>query len=154
MLAVRRWPVRCLRGRLLSTVAPALPTDAILATAFDSPPPSPLRPTEHVGLFNQPALRHPSQLLPLAKRTTERASLLVDRILRPPNPSWSHEDALLKTVKQIDRLSDLLCRVIDLSECLRNVHPDPRWVQAAEDAYEQLVEFMNKLNTHKGLYDV
>jgi mitochondrial intermediate peptidase len=156
MFARRVWPVKVLhgRGRALSTVVPVSPTDAILGTAFDSSTPSPSQPTKPVGLFNQPALRHPSQLVPLAKRTAERASILVDRILRLPNPSWSPEEALLKTVKQIDRLSDLLCRVIDLSECLRNVHPDRAWIEAAESTYEQLVEYMNHLNTNKRLYEV
>jgi len=61
---------------------------------------------------------------------------------------------MLKVVKNLDRLSDMLCSVIDLAELVRNSHPDPEWVQGANDAYEQLCEYMNVLNTNVGLYEV
>jgi len=57
-------------------------------------------------------------------------------------------------VKNLDRLSDLLCGVIDLAELVRNVHPDSAWVEGANAAYEQLCEYMNELNVHIGLYEV
>ena len=61
---------------------------------------------------------------------------------------------MFKVVKNLDRLSDLLCGVIDLAETVRNSHPDRAWVEAANTAYETLCEFMNVLNTHVGLYEV
>jgi len=57
-------------------------------------------------------------------------------------------------VKNLDRLSDLLCGVIDMCELVRNVHPDESWVIEAERAYERLCSFMNGLNTDQGLYKV
>jgi mitochondrial intermediate peptidase len=57
-------------------------------------------------------------------------------------------------VKNLDRLSDLLCGVIDLAELVRNVHPDHAWAGGANAAYEELCEYMNELNTHVGLYEV
>lgn len=60
----------------------------------------------------------------------------------------------MKVVKNLDRLSDMLCSVIDLAELVRNAHPDHAWVDAANEAYETLCEFMNVLNTHVGLYEV
>jgi mitochondrial intermediate peptidase len=57
-------------------------------------------------------------------------------------------------VKNLDRLSDMLCGVIDLAELVRNAHPDRLWAEAANHAYETLCEFMNVLNTHTGLYEV
>jgi Zn-dependent oligopeptidase len=60
----------------------------------------------------------------------------------------------LRVVKNLDRLSDMLCSVIDLAELVRNAHPDPEWVNSANGAYEQLCEYMNVLNTHVGLYEV
>ena len=57
-------------------------------------------------------------------------------------------------VKNLDRLSDMLCSVIDLAELVRNAHPDPEWVKSANEAYEQLCEYMNVLNTNVGLYEV
>ena len=61
---------------------------------------------------------------------------------------------MLKVVKNLDRLSDLLCSVVDLAEFVRNAHPDPKWVASANNLYESLSEFMNVLNTHVGLYNV
>lgn len=57
-------------------------------------------------------------------------------------------------VKNLDRLSDLLCGVIDLCEVLRNVHPGEDWRDGVDEAYGVLYEFMNELNTHVGLYEV
>ncbi len=65
-----------------------------------------------------------------------------------------HSPSLKKVVKNLDRLSDMLCGIIDLSELVRHAHPDKAWVDAANHAYETLCEFMNVLNTHVGLYEV
>jgi intermediate peptidase len=61
---------------------------------------------------------------------------------------------MLKVIKNFDRLSDMLCSVIDLAELVRNAHPDPTWVENANNAYEMLSEFMNVLNTNAGLSEV
>lgn len=102
------------------------------------------------GLFGHPNLTHPGALISLAEATVIRAQLLTDRILR----ATESRDELLKVVKNLDRLSDMLCGVIDLAELVRNAHPDQTWVDAANHAYETLCKFMNVLNTHVGLYEV
>ncbi|KAH9816265.1 putative mitochondrial intermediate peptidase mitochondrial precursor [Melampsora americana] len=51
-----------------------------------------------------------------------------------------------------DRLSDGLCRMIDLAELLRNLHPDSNWIQASDQAHDLLCRYMNTLNTHRELY--
>ncbi|KAG6837692.1 hypothetical protein H0H93_004968, partial [Arthromyces matolae] len=125
--------------------------DLALISLFDQPAslfkPTPLSTT---GLFGHPTLTHPDALISLAEATSLRAQLLTGRILR----ARESRDELLKVVKNLDRLSDLLCGVIDLSELIRNVHPDPLWVRAADHAYDMLCELMNVLNTHVGLYEV
>lgn len=124
--------------------------DKNLITLFDYPRsllPSPFKVT---GLFAHPSLAHPTALISLADATLVRAHLLTDRILRAPQS----RDELLKVVKNLDRLSDMLCGVIDLAELVRNAHPDRIWIDAANKAYETLCEFMNVLNTHVGLYEV
>ncbi|GAA6060886.1 hypothetical protein JCM10212_000169 [Sporobolomyces blumeae] len=142
-------------------LAPSRAPDDVLHQAFDTPSTSftasrtAARPS---GLFKQPRLQHPSDFPLLAARTTLRAKVLVDRIVRlgqePTPASIEHaEHALLVMVKNLDRLSDLLCGVIDLAELVRNVHPDPAWVEGANEAYEQLCEYMNELNVHVGLYE-
>ncbi|KAJ8607210.1 hypothetical protein MRB53_040470 [Persea americana] len=56
-------------------------------------------------------------------------------------------------VRDLDRLSDQLCRVIDLVEFIRNVHPDSRIQQAAAQAHGTMYEYMNVLNTTSVLND-
>jgi len=130
---------------------PASRDDLALVSLFDYPQSGPsASPFPITGLFGHPSLKHPSNLISLANATLVRAQLLTDRILRARNS----RDELLKVVKNLDRLSDMLCAVIDLSELVRNAHPDRTWVEAANHAYETLCEFMNVLNTHVGLYEV
>lgn len=102
------------------------------------------------GLFGHPTLTSPHALISLSHATLVRAQKLTDRILA----SRDSKHELTKVVKRLDRLSDMLCGVIDLAELVRNAHPDRAWVNAANDAYESMCEFMNVLNTHVGLYEV
>jgi intermediate peptidase len=102
------------------------------------------------GLFLQPTLTKPHGFTDIANAALDRAKLLVDRILRAP----ASREELRKVVKNLDRLSNTLCGVIDLAELVRHAHPDPRWIDAANDAYAILFEYMNVLNTHVGLYQV
>ena len=117
---------------------------------FDRPPHPASWPRSPTGLFGQSSLVSPSSFQNLALATLIRAQLLTERIVR----ARQSRDELLKVVKNLDRLSDMLCSVIDLAELIRNAHPDPAWVKSANEAYEQLCEYMNVLNTHVGLYEV
>ncbi|KAJ3087388.1 Mitochondrial intermediate peptidase [Quaeritorhiza haematococci] len=58
-----------------------------------------------------------------------------------------------KTVKRLDKLSDILCSVVDTAELVRNVHPEAGWVEGANRAHAVLSNFLNRLNTHSGLYE-
>lgn len=53
--------------------------------------------------------------------------------------------------RDLDRLSDSLCRVLDIAEFVRVTHPDDRFQKAANEAYAMLFEYMNILNTMTGL---
>ncbi|PPQ63782.1 hypothetical protein CVT24_004324 [Panaeolus cyanescens] len=130
---------------------PASVDDKALIALFDQPK-STFRssPLSTTGLFGHSSLTHPAALISLANATLVRAQLLTDRILR----ARESRSELLKVVKNLDRLSDMLCGVIDLAELVRNAHPERMWVDAANKAYEVLCEFMNVLNTHVGLYEV
>ncbi|KAI6031498.1 mitochondrial intermediate peptidase [Pisolithus microcarpus] len=141
-------------ARKLSTLTPVIPPspdDLELVSLFDQPQSG--RKTRHTsvtGIFQHTRLTTPSAFTALADSTLVRAQLLTERILR----ARQSRSELFKVVKNLDRLSDLLCGVIDLAELLRNAHPDPQWVQSANDSYEKLCEYMNVLNTNVGLYDV
>ncbi|KAF9015626.1 mitochondrial intermediate peptidase [Cyathus striatus] len=124
--------------------------DKALIALFDQPRHAFRSPFATTGLFGHPSLTHPRALISLAEATLVRAQLLTDRILR----ARESRDELFKAVKNLDRLSDMLCAVIDLAELIRNAHPDRMWIDAANSAYETLCEFMNVLNTHVGLYEV
>ncbi|TIB03113.1 hypothetical protein E3P94_00783 [Wallemia ichthyophaga] len=121
-----------------------------LVEAFDHPSnPQPLKATTSGGLFKFPQLTSPESFKPISDRTIIYSSALVDRIVNAPSNGVSE---MRKVVKNLDRLSDGLCRVIDLAELVRNVHPDVKWIEAADNTYDRLCEYMNELNTHVGLY--
>jgi intermediate peptidase len=63
----------------------------------------------------------------------------------------SSRDELVGVVRDLDRLSDLLCRVIDMTDFVRTTHPDRAFVLAAHEAYGAMFEYMHVLNTTTGL---
>lgn len=108
------------------------------------------RPSEVAGLFHHPLLTGPSQFKVAATLTTYRAQRLVNRIAQ----AGSSLSEMRVVVKNLDRLSDMLCSIIDLSELVRSAHPDMEWSESANEAHEELCEFMAFLNTEVGLSDV
>lgn len=106
------------------------------------------------GLFGLHPLVNPRALEPLTQRTLIHAQQLVDRIRNAKSVNDPSGREIRLVVKNLDRLSDLLCGVIDMCELVRNVHPDKKWVAASERSYERLCSFMNGLNTDQGLYEV
>ena len=53
--------------------------------------------------------------------------------------------------RDFDTLSDLLCRVIDVSDFTRVFHRDAAMMKAARETYEDMFEYMNSLNVNTGL---
>ncbi|PVG03221.1 zincin [Serendipita vermifera] len=95
------------------------------------------------GLFHYRQITTPQALIPVAIATMKRANYIVRRIVNAQDAQETR-----KIVKNIDRLSDLLCRVIDMAEFVRHTHPERAWVDAANDTYDILCEYMNGLNTN------
>ncbi|KAG9050826.1 Mitochondrial intermediate peptidase [Tulasnella sp. UAMH 9824] len=147
-------------SRQLATTAQLHPTasslqDGDIAQFFDRPSTSSyhsklLSLSQRTGLFGQPELSSPQSLNALAERTVKRAQLLVDRL----HNARSSRQEMKKVVKNFDRLSDMLCGVIDAAELIRHAHPNHEWVDAANNAYESLCSYMNVLNTDVELYEV
>ncbi|CAJ0826912.1 3870_t:CDS:2 [Entrophospora sp. SA101] len=102
------------------------------------------------GLFRNPALSTPQGFKTEANKVLKRVGFLVQRI----SNATTDVVELRKVVKNLDRLSDLLCSVIDTAEFVRNSHPDQNFVNAANDVYEELCFYMNSLNTNTDLYKV
>lgn len=142
-------PCRAFQTQVFPTL-PASVDDVALISLFDNPRYGLKTGISTTGLFGHPSLTHPRALVSLADATLLRAQILTNRILR----ARESRSELLRVVKNLDRLSDMLCGVIDLAELVRNAHPDRMWADAANHAYETLCEFMNVLNTHVGLYEV
>ncbi|KAI5797954.1 hypothetical protein DFH27DRAFT_625050 [Peziza echinospora] len=125
--------------------------DKLLRDIFDAPQTWPLATATHIapaGLFQNKHLTSPAGFQQYAQRTLGKAQALVARIAAAHEP-----EQLRRMVKDLDRLSDLLCRVIDMSDFVRATHPDREFVAAANAAYGVMYEYMNVLNTTTELYD-
>ncbi|TLD28992.1 hypothetical protein PspLS_03835 [Pyricularia sp. CBS 133598] len=105
-------------------------------------------PTENAGLFRNAYLTSPDGFLTFARSSLSKASGIVDRVL-----GASTIEEYKTIVRDLDRLSDLLCRVIDLSDFVRVTHPDVRIQRAASEAWYMVYQYMNQLNTMTGLND-
>ncbi|RCI11871.1 hypothetical protein L249_4219 [Ophiocordyceps polyrhachis-furcata BCC 54312] len=126
--------------------------DAVLRQLFDAPPSGTASTRfglgKSQGLFKNRYLTCPEGFLVFARRNLEKATVIVRRVLAAS--TTSEYQAL---VRDLDRLSDLLCRVLDLSDFVRMTHPDARFQHAAAEAWSMVYQYMNQLNTMTGLND-
>ena len=165
-IAIRQLAHRVPRCRLVSVASQATvdyqPTiasesshnDRILREIFDSH--SAWRDFSHQsipsikrtskGLFQNRYLTEPQGFLLFAQDTQQRCQKIVNAVL---DASSTEEYQALP--RQLDLLSDSLCRVLDISDFVRATHPDTRFQEAAAEAYAFLWEYMNVLNTTPGL---
>ncbi|PHH62008.1 hypothetical protein CDD81_7632 [Ophiocordyceps australis] len=123
--------------------------DGQLRELFDSPLSSGfshggLEP--NAGLFKNRYLTSPNGFTAYAQKNLAKATLLVRRVL-----AASTTAEYQTMVRDLDRLSDMLCRVLDMSEFVRLTHPDARFQEAATAAWSMVYEYMNQLNTMSGL---
>ncbi|GAW18245.1 hypothetical protein ANO14919_077190 [Xylariales sp. No.14919] len=139
------------------STADAKHDDSLLRQIFDSPPTFQglLRPflqsasrQKSVGLFRNRYLTSPQGFLTFADITIARASKLVVKVT---NASTVADHKTL--VRDLDRLSDLLCRVLDVSDFVRITHPDAKIQEAASVAWSKVYMYMNQLNTSTALSD-
>ncbi|KAI1090615.1 mitochondrial intermediate peptidase-like protein [Rostrohypoxylon terebratum] len=130
--------------------------DSLLRQIFDSPPTFKdfakpffkVMSRENVGLFRNKYLTSPQGFLTFADVTIRKAQKVVYKVL---NTSTLEEYKGI--VRDMDRLSDLLCRVLDVSDFVRVTHPDPKIQAAASEAWSLVYQYMNQLNTETGLSD-
>lgn len=124
--------------------------DALLRQVFDAPSSTfanfSLKRSQ--GLFKNRYLTSPDGFLVFAQKNLDRATRIVQKVL-----AASSSQEYQSIVRDLDRLSDLLCRVLDLSDFVRMTHPDTRFQQAATDAWSLVYQYMNQLNTMTGLSD-
>ncbi|KAK9312719.1 hypothetical protein V1522DRAFT_201693 [Lipomyces starkeyi] len=131
--------------------------DKLLRTVFDTPASaheflSPSGATAgSPGLLMNSKLQSAKSLIQFAGDTLISARKVTNRIL---SLKGSSEQSLRGAIRLFDRLSDMLCRVIDLAEFIRTVHPDPEYIAAAEYAHSYMMSYMIELNSSSELYDV
>lgn len=100
------------------------------------------------GLFQNRYLTKPEGFQKFAEATLRKCQRIVEKVV-----TANSMEELRDTAKDLDRLSDLLCRVIDLADFVRSTHPDQLIQAAATNAYAMMFEYMNKLNTMTELND-
>ncbi|KAK9769789.1 putative Peptidase family M3 [Seiridium cardinale] len=130
--------------------------DSLLRQLFDSPqtfrdfapPSSRAIHGGNVGLFRNRYLTSPEGFLTFAQDNLMKAHRLVHKVLKAATV-----EEYKATVRDLDRLSDLLCRVLDVSDFVRVTHPDDRIQAAASQAWALVYQYMNELNTTTGLCD-
>ncbi|KAF2466817.1 mitochondrial intermediate peptidase [Lindgomyces ingoldianus] len=100
------------------------------------------------GIVGNRYLTHPDGFLDFVTVTLQRCEAVVQKVSAA---NAIHEYKSM--VKDLDRLSDLLCRVIDLADFVRGTHPDRNTQEAASKAYSIMFQYMNQLNTTTILND-
>lgn len=104
--------------------------------------------SKRTGLVQNQYLTSPDGFREFANVSLQKCQKIVAKVL-----AASTLEEYRAMARDLDRLSDLLCRVIDLSDFMRTIHPDPRVQEAATQAYSLMFEYMNVLNTTTGLHD-
>lgn len=102
--------------------------------------------SQNTGLFDKPLLNRPEGFVEATQQALRRAGeLVLDIRSLADRPSVS-------IVIKMDELSDTLCKVADLAECIRLVHPDPAMVEAAQSACLVINNYVEELNTDTRLH--
>ncbi|EPS34039.1 Mitochondrial intermediate peptidase [Penicillium oxalicum] len=104
--------------------------------------------SKRTGLVQNQYLTSPEGFRHFANVSLQKCQAIVTKVLQA-----STLDEYRALARNLDRLSDLLCRVIDLSDFIRTIHADPQIQEAATQAYALMFEYMNVLNTTTGLHD-
>ncbi|KAJ2827452.1 Mitochondrial intermediate peptidase [Coemansia erecta] len=126
--------------------------DVQLRDAFDLPTQTTLGSSwfhhgQPTGLLMEARFVSPKSFRQAGKEAVAEAEALAARVLSAESATERRQ-----IVKCLDQLSDALCRVMDVAELVRQVHPDSSWQAAAEAVYGEMLEYMNGLNTNVGLY--
>ncbi|XP_012543009.1 mitochondrial intermediate peptidase [Monomorium pharaonis] len=140
--------LRVLQRQILRN-ARKLNTWSPLATAFNSTVKDESHPAsmseKEVGLFCIPELKTENGFVILKNCVLAEVNVLIEEA--------TSKNRKRKMVEIFDELSNTLCKVADMAEFIRIAHPDQRYVRAAEDACITISGVVEKLNTHRELYD-
>jgi intermediate peptidase len=104
--------------------------------------------TKPAGIIGNKYLTHPEGFVDFVTITIQRCNAVVQKV----SQAETVED-FKYMVKDLDKLSDLLCRVIDLADFVRSTHPNRKFQIMAVKAYHTVFQYMNQLNTTPVLYN-
>ncbi|KAK5986848.1 Mitochondrial intermediate peptidase [Trichostrongylus colubriformis] len=96
------------------------------------------------GLFGDPQLKSAASLAELNGRVRAECIDLLKQI-----ETGSKERT---TVQLFDDLSNTICKAADMVECVRQLHSDPAYNEAAQKSASDYCELVESLNTHTQLY--
>ncbi|KAI9803844.1 MAG: hypothetical protein M1825_001724 [Sarcosagium campestre] len=94
------------------------------------------------GLFQNRHLTSPEGFQAFTAATLKECRQIVDKV-----KAASSVQDYIALCRDLDRLSDYLCRAIDLSDFVRSTHPDRGFQRAALLAHQTMFQYMNELNT-------
>ncbi|KAL9100787.1 MAG: hypothetical protein Q9163_003883 [Psora crenata] len=98
------------------------------------------------GLFQNRYLTEPAGFIRFGEEIRQQCEKLVQEVLET-----SSTEQYRNIPRKLDLLSDSLCRVLDVADFVRATHPDIHFQKSAVQAYANLWEYMNILNTTPGL---
>ncbi|CAO1307868.1 unnamed protein product [Diamesa hyperborea] len=111
---------------------------------FNQRPLKKLQFSKSEGLFCIPELTSHEGFYSLKEKAIFKTDDLINEAISPNRDR--------KMVQIFDELSDTLCKVADLSEFIRLGHPNGTYSHAAEDACISISGIVEKLNTHRELF--
>lgn len=98
------------------------------------------------GCFGLPGLHRADDWPKIADSCISDCASLVESIRAQTEPTPF-------SLQLFDDLSDRLCRVMDVAELCRNVHPQIDFVHAAHDAYTRVSTVIQHLNADSSIYE-
>lgn len=101
------------------------------------------------GLFKNPYLTSADGLQSFTDSMLENAQRIVEELVNDTS-----DEGLKNYIKNLDTLSDVLCKVIDLCEFIRISHPSPKFLEVAQQCHEKMFNYMNLLNTNVKLCEI
>ncbi|XP_071860497.1 mitochondrial intermediate peptidase [Bombus fervidus] len=100
---------------------------------------------KETGLFGIPELKTPEGFNILKDQAISQTDALIAESIS--------QNRKRKMVEIFDDMSDTLCKVADLAEFIRVAHPEKQFVTAAENTSLFVSGIVEKLNTHRELYN-
>lgn len=100
---------------------------------------------KETGLFGNKNLKTAESFNELPAAVKKSTDALIQELLTPSqNPRTS--------IQIVDDISNEICKSADLAECVRQLHSEPEFRNAAEDVSRNFCELVESLNTNTALY--